>query len=201
MVTKTDPHPRSRTKPRTSILKSPNFRLSSSLALILFFHRLLHRFLVRLRQSLLSESARPFRRRNPRVARTLTSRVAPAIGASLSGFFLAVSPADQLRMTIAIYVAAKGLEFCYNYLEDEGWFRDRPWWFGSWLLMPAACGQLLHAFVFDRDCFPEAYGSLLLKRSPQYVQQRPVGYPRHRKWPGPFDIVDSLAEMSRLQWP
>ena len=23
------------------------------------------------------------------------------------------------------------------------------------MIMPVACGQLLHAFVFDRDCFPK----------------------------------------------
>lgn len=32
--------------------------------------------------------------------------------------------------------------------------RDRPWWFGSWLLQPLAFAQLLDAVVFERDCFP-----------------------------------------------
>ena len=54
-----------------------------------------------------------------------------------------------------------------------------PKWLGSWLLMPVACGQLLHAFVFDRDCFPASYGSFILKRSPGYIQQRPATYPKH----------------------
>jgi hypothetical protein len=141
-------------KLKTSFINSPNFRLSLSLSLILFLHRLLHRFFVRLRANLLTEDARPFRRRNPRVSKTLTSQLAPAIGASLAGFALGMYPGDQLRITLAIYIATRALEFMYNALEEEGWFKDRPWWFGSWLLMPMACGQLLDAFVFERDCFP-----------------------------------------------
>ncbi|TKA60876.1 hypothetical protein B0A49_10291 [Cryomyces minteri] len=188
-------------KPKNSLLKSPNIRLSASLSLILLFHRLLHRFFLRLRASLLDSNAAPFRRRNPRISKTLTSRLAPAIGASLAGFFLAVYPQDQLRITIAIYVCSRALEFLYNGLEDKGWFKGRPWWFGSWMLMPAACGQLLHAFVFDRDCFPESYGRFILKNSPQYIQQRPEDYPKHLRWPGTFEIVDNLAKIAKLRWP
>lgn len=71
---------------------------------------------------------------------------------------LAVYPADQLRTTIAIYALSRAAEFAYNLAEDEGWIWgkvDRPWWWGSWLLFPFTSGQLLHAFVFDRDCFPK----------------------------------------------
>ncbi|KAF2473260.1 uncharacterized protein BDR25DRAFT_282645 [Lindgomyces ingoldianus] len=186
---------------RTAVWKSPNIRLSCSLSLILLFHRLLRRFFIRLRESLLTNEARSFRRRNPRISRSLTSSIAPAIGSSLAGFFLAVYPGDQLRITIAIYVFTRALEFCYNYLEELGYFRNRPYWFGSWLLMPVACGQLLHAFVFDRDCFPEAYGRFILGNSPEYVQKRPANYPKSLSYPGTFDIVDSLAEISKLRWP
>lgn len=66
-------------------------------------------------------------------------------------------PGDQLRITIAIYVATRSLEFAYKALEEDGWFKGKPWWWGSWLLMPVATGQLLHAFVFDRDCFPKVW--------------------------------------------
>lgn len=144
-----------RTKTRISVLKSPNVRLSLSLSLILLLHRVLFRFFSRLRTNLLTKDAAPFRRRNPRISRSLTSRLAPAIGASLAGFALGVYPGDQLRITIAIYVATRSLEFAYNALEEDGWFRNKPWWWGSWMLMPLACGQLLHAFVFDRECFPK----------------------------------------------
>ncbi len=144
-----------RSKPKTPLVKSPNFRLSLSLSLLLFLHRLLFRFFTRLRSNLLSKEAAPFRRRNPRVSQSLTSRLAPAIGASLAGFALAVYPANQLRITIAIYVATKAAEFTYNALENDGWFKERHWWWGSWMLMPFSTGQLLHAFVFDRDCFPK----------------------------------------------
>ncbi|KAK8258123.1 hypothetical protein IWZ00DRAFT_485139 [Phyllosticta capitalensis] len=192
-------HPRP--KSTVPFWKSSNLRLSSSLALILFFHRILFRFFTRLRDTILDDNAKPFRRRNPRVTRVLTARLAPAIGASLSGFFLGMCPADQLRVTIAIYVFTRSLEFAYNGLEDRGWFNNTPWWFGSWLIFPATCGQLLHAFVFDRDCFPEAYGRFILKQSPQYIQPRPHGYRGALPWPDTFTIVDSIGETARLRWP
>ncbi|KAF2500168.1 hypothetical protein BU16DRAFT_569908 [Lophium mytilinum] len=188
-------------KGKTAFWKSTNLRLPCSLSLILLFHRLLFRFFTRLRESLLTDEAKPFRKRNPRVSKSLTSRLAPAIGASMAGFFLAVYPADQLRVTIAIYAFTRALEFLYNRLEDRGYFENKPWWFGSWLLMPVACGQLLHAFVFDRDCFPESYGKFILGNSPEYIQKRPAGYPKHMKWPDSYEIVDSLAKVSRLKWP
>lgn len=175
--------------------------MSSSLALILLFHRLLRRFFVRIRESLLSNDARSFRRRNPRISRSLTSRLAPAIGSSLAGFFLAVYPGDQLRITIAIYIFTRALEFCYNYLEELGYFNNRPYWFGSWILMPLTCGQLLHAFVFDRDCFPTAMGGYIMGNSPEYLQKRPSDYPKNLPWPNTDDIVDSLAEISKQRWP
>ena len=153
--TKSVAYQRNRTKARTSVLTSPNLRLSLSLSLILLLHRVLFRFFSRLRINLLTKDAAPFRRRNPRISRSLTSRLAPAISASFAGFALGVYPGDQLRITIAIYVATRSLEFAYNALEEDGWFRNKPWWWGSWMLMPLACGQLLHAFVFDRDCFPK----------------------------------------------
>ncbi|KAF2262615.1 hypothetical protein CC78DRAFT_519822 [Lojkania enalia] len=186
---------------RMPIWKSPNVRLSCSLSLILLFHRLLRRFFIRLRESLLTSDAKAFRRRNPRITRSLTSRIAPAIGSSLAGFFLAVYPSDQLRITITIYIFTRALEFFYNYLEDHGYFRNRPPWFGSWLLMPFACGQLLHAFVFDRDCFPMAYGNFILDSSPEYIQKRPADYPKGLSWPGPLSVADSLAEISKTRWP
>ena len=146
-----------------STINSPNFRLSLSVSLILLLHRILYRFFSRLRSNLLTKDAAPFRRRNPRISRTLTSRLAPAIGASFAGFALGVYPGDQLRITIAIYMIVRAAEFGYNALEDDGWFKSKPWWVGSWMLMPIAAGQLLHAFVFDRDCFPKVVRALLLK--------------------------------------
>ncbi|KAF1921046.1 hypothetical protein BDU57DRAFT_33371 [Ampelomyces quisqualis] len=154
-----------------------------------------------MRESLLSNDAKSFRRRNPRVARSLTWRLAPAIGSSLAGCFLAVCPGDQLRITMAIYIFTRAMEFGYNYSEELGYFKNTPNWFGSWLIMPVACGQLLHAFVFDRDCFPASYGKLILNSSPEYIQKRPVHYPAHLPWPSTFDIADNLAEISRLRWP
>lgn len=186
----------------SQVHRHPNARIALSFSTILLFHRLLLRFFRRLRASLLEQSAEAFRKRNPTVTRLITSQYTPAIGASLAGFLLGVAPADQLRITIAIYVASRSLEFGFNLLEDGGYlWKDRPSWFGSWMLMPLTCGQLLHAFVFDRDCFPESYGRFILKRSPEYIQLRPSAYPKEKPWPGTFDIVDALAELSKLRWP
>ena len=193
--------------------RHPNVRYASSFAFVLLFHRLLHRFFKRLRASLLEESAEPFRDRNPRISRWLTSKYTPAVGASLAGLFLGVAPSDQMRMTIAIYILTRSLESGYNALEESGalWRSEeeggkgKPWWFGSWMFMPFACGQLLHAFVFDRECFPESYGRFILKQSPEYIQLKPSSYTAAesggKPWPGTFDIVDALAELSKLRWP
>lgn len=147
---------------RVPLWRSPNFRLSLSLSTILLLHRILFRFFTRLRAHLLTPEARPFRQRNKRTSKTLTSSLAPAVGASLAGFALGVYPGDQLRVSISIYALSRAAEFAYNHAEDEGWIWgregskwERPWWWGSWLLYPLTCGQLLHAFVFDRDCFPK----------------------------------------------
>lgn len=122
---------------------------------ILFLHRTLHRFFIRLRLRLLKEKASKLRLRYPNFFLGLTSHIAPAIGASLAGFCLSIYPSDQLRITIAIYMGARALELLYNVLERDSYLRRMPWWFGSWMLFPLAQGQLFHAFVFDRDCCPE----------------------------------------------
>jgi len=154
------------------VYKSATLRLSLSLSTILLLYRLLFRFFTRLRSHLLDPSAAPFRRRNPRTTITLTSPYAPAVGASLAGLALGVYPAQQLRVSIAVYALFRALEFAWNAAEDGGMLwgwekaangagagaayikRARPWWWGSWMLQPLASGQLLHALVFDRDCFP-----------------------------------------------
>lgn len=148
---------------RQSLYKSPIFRLSLSLSSILLLYRFLYRFLSLLRLAVLDPNAEPFQKRNPRVTAALTNMYTPAIGASMAGLALGICPAEQLRVTIAIYAAFRALEFGWNFVEDGGmvWGKEkngrlkmRPWWFGSWMLQPFAFGQLLHAFVFDYDCFP-----------------------------------------------
>ncbi|KAK5169756.1 uncharacterized protein LTR77_005734 [Saxophila tyrrhenica] len=189
-------------------MSGENVRWAGSLAGILLAHKLLFRFLRRLRTYLLEgeEEVERFKRRNPRVAGVLTSKYTPAIGAAAAGLGLGVAPKGQLRVTIAIYMFTRSLEFAFNFLESAGHLwksgkSGRPSWFGSWLLMPFACGQLLHAFVFDRDCFPAAYGDFIIQRSPEYIQLRPKDYPAAKPWPGTFDIVDALAGLSKLHWP
>ncbi|KAJ6439719.1 carnitine acetyl transferase [Purpureocillium lavendulum] len=189
--------------------KSPALRLSLSLSTILLLYRFLFRFLSRLRAHLMDPQAEPFRRRNPRTTASLTSPYAPAVGASLAGLALGVYPSQQLRVSITIYMMFRALEFGWNMCEGEGlvWGtkngkkRDRPWWFGSWLLQPLAFGQLLHSCVFDRDCFPEAYGNFIFKHSTAYLHGRPQDWPINLGWPKARDIVDNLAQMARLNWP
>lgn len=133
----------------------------------------------------------------------LTSSYTPAIGAALSGLCLGVCPASQLRTGMAIYVFTRALEFGYNAAEDKGvWGKTgKPDWVGSWMIMPFAFGQLLHAFVFDRECFPENFGPFILNRSPEYIQHKPDAFPENTPWPSGLQIVDGLADLSRLRWP
>lgn len=191
----------SQNKLRTSILDSPNFRLSLSLSLTLLLHRFLHRFLVKLRSNLRSDDARPFRKRNPRISKALTSRFTPAVGASIAGFALGICPQNQLRMTIAIYTSTKSSEYLYNVLDQKGWLEDRPSWFGSWLLMPVSCAQLFHAFVFDREATPKWFGDIILSLSPSYIRGRPDAFPADHHWPDKYEIVDSLGTIADLRWP
>jgi hypothetical protein len=85
------------------------------------------------------------------------------LAGSLAGLALALHPDDTRRVTITIYFLTRTLEFCYNLLDDKGYLpREKPWWFGSWLIFPLSSAQLLHAFVFDRDCFPQVNPGRLL---------------------------------------
>lgn len=160
---------------------------------------------------MLNPSAAPFRQRNPRVADTLTSPYAPAVGASLAGLALGIYPSQQLRVSVAIYALFRALEFGWNVAEDGGMIwgwekggrikKQRPWWWGSWMLQPFAFGQLLHAAVFDRDCFPKQYGDFIFGRTTAYLHSRPLDYPANLKWPRTYDVVDGLAQMAKLHWP
>ncbi|KAL7622655.1 hypothetical protein AAE478_008168 [Parahypoxylon ruwenzoriense] len=195
--------------------KSSGLRLSLSLSTILLLYRLLFRFLSRLRVHLLDPSATPFRNRNPKIAQTLTSPYAPAIGASLAGLALSIYPSKQLRVTVAIAAIFRALEFGWNLCEDEGLIwgwkiraggkgmvkRERPWWWGSWMLQPFAFGQLLHATVFDRECSPISFVDFIWKSSSTYLHNAPRNLPAGVKWPNAWEIADSLARMAKLNWP
>ncbi|GAB1316160.1 Transmembrane protein 135 N-terminal domain-containing protein [Madurella fahalii] len=207
--------PASAAKKKQPLHKSSTFRLSLSLSTILLMYRILFRFFTRLRAHLLDPSAAPFRMRNPRTASTLTSPYAPAVGASLAGLALGVYPSKQLRVSVAIYMLFRALEFGWNCAEDNGMVwgwekgvngkpvrkRPRPSWWGSWMLQPFAFGQLFYALVFDRDCFPSLYANLIFKNSSAYLQPKPESFPSGLRWPQPSEIVDSLAQMARLNWP
>ncbi|KKZ57819.1 hypothetical protein EMCG_05570 [[Emmonsia] crescens] len=193
--------PKAPKPPKVPFRHSPVFRLSAALSLTLLLHRLLRRFFLRLRANLRTDDARPFRERNPRISRALTSKYAPAIGSSLAGFALGAYPQSQLRLTLAIYMSTRSLEFLFNELDAQGWFKNRPWWFGSWLLMPVSFAQLFHAFVFDRDAEPKWFGDFILKFTPGHIHPRPGSYPADRHWPDQYETVDALAKISQLKWP
>ncbi|KAK4150652.1 hypothetical protein C8A00DRAFT_17861 [Chaetomidium leptoderma] len=205
----------SATKKKQPLHKSPTLRLSLSLSTILLMYRILFRFFNRLRAHILDPSAAPFRLRNPTTAGALTSPYAPAVGASLAGLALGVYPSRKLRVTIGLYTIFRALEFGWNCAEDNGMVwgwekgvhgkparkRTRPSWWGSWMLQPVAFGQLLHALVFDRDCFPSFWSNFIFNNSTAYLHRKPGEYPLGLKWPQAGEIVDSLAQMARLNWP
>ncbi|KAI2627664.1 hypothetical protein GGR54DRAFT_636792 [Hypoxylon sp. NC1633] len=203
-------------KKKQSFYKSTGLRLSLSLSTILLLYRILFRFLNRLRAHLLDPSAAPFRSRNPRTSQALTSPFAPAVGASLAGLALGIFPAQQLRVTVAIMAIFRALEFGWNLFEDEGLIwgwkargggkggmvkRERPWWWGSWMLQPFAFGQLLHATVFDRESSPVGLFNVMWKSSTPYIHDAPQNLPTGIEWPNAWEIVDNLAQMAKLNWP
>ncbi|OTA99754.1 hypothetical protein M426DRAFT_16151 [Hypoxylon sp. CI-4A] len=202
-------------KKRQPFYKSSGLRLSLSLSTILLLYRLLFRFLSRLRLHLLDPSATPFRNRNPRTSQTLTSPYAPAVGASIAGLALGIYPSQQLRVTVAIMAIFRALEFGWNLFEDEGFIwgwkaraggkgmtkRERPWWWGSWMLQPFAFGQLLHAAVFDREASPVSFVDFIWKSSTTYLHGAPSDLPAGMKWPSAWEVADNLAQMAKLNWP
>ncbi|RVX66683.1 hypothetical protein B0A52_09496 [Exophiala mesophila] len=189
------------TRSRQPLVASPG-RMALSLSSLLFLHSTLYRILHTLRLRLLHEKVRAIQDRYPRIYAVLTSKLAPAIGASLSGLALGICPADQLRITVAIYIASRSLEIGYKSISQTTWVKENlPSWFGSWLVFAVAQGQLLHAFVFDRECFPDSYGAFIIGNTPEYIQRRPENLSARVRWPHWNDIVDALAQMATLKWP
>ena len=123
---------------RTTPPKSPNLLFSLSLSTMVVAHRLLYKFFFRLRGNLLLPQARTFRLRHPKVARLFLSRLSPSIGSALAGLALLIYPAGDRRTTVSAWTFVKALEFCYNRLEDEGWFRNKPWVIPPRLFLPCA---------------------------------------------------------------
>ncbi|KAK5314636.1 hypothetical protein LTR70_007073 [Exophiala xenobiotica] len=185
---------------RKPLIASPQ-RFATSLALLLALHRFLYRVISGVRRTLLSENVKRIRQRWPITYDLLTSKLTPAFGASLSGLALGICPRDQLRVTIVIYVLVRAGELVWKGAEAAGYLKNKPRWFGSWMLFALAQGQLMHAFVFDPDCFPQAYGDFILNHTPEYLQPRPEGLSQAVVWPAKRDVVDSLAQMARLRWP
>lgn len=176
-------------------------KFALSLALLLFFHRFLYKTFSHARLQLLHEKAKDIRERWPRIYDVLTSKLTPGVAASLSGLALGICPKDQLRVTIAIYILVRAAELVYKGADAAGYLKRKPRWVGSWMLFALTQGQLLHAFVFDSDCFPTALGDFLIKHCPEYIQRRPAGLSQKVAWPSTRQIVDSLAQIAKLKWP
>ena len=194
-----------RRSPKTATPRKPliasSRRFALSLSTMLFLHRVLYSLLQGIRKDLLRDNIRKIRERWPRTYDLLTWRLAPAAGASLSGLALGICPADQLRVTIVIYVLVRAGELLYQGAEAAGYLRRKPKWMGSWILAALSQGQMLHAFLFDPDCFPTAYGTFILNNTPEYMQKRPAELSSAVKWPTRREQADSIAEMARLKWP
>ncbi|KKY24093.1 hypothetical protein UCRPC4_g02559 [Phaeomoniella chlamydospora] len=178
--------------------RSPVLRLALSLSAILYIHRLLHRYFLRLRSRLLAEKTEPLRKRYPYLAKALTSRYAPAVGASLAGFSLGIYPKGQLRISMAIYVGARALEFLYNAFEAEGYLNNKPNWLGI------VSRRYFSPYRIKSSTYSQAeqeYGDFILKHSSHYIPKRPPTASTTLPWPGTYEIVDALAEMAKLNWP
>jgi len=114
-------------RPKHQRFRSPATRTALSLALLVFLHRLLSRFFTTLRSNLLLPGARTFRKRHPKTTRLLTSRISPALGASLAGLALAVHPEGEARNGVAVWVVCKSLEYAFNLAEGMQVWGERPW--------------------------------------------------------------------------
>jgi hypothetical protein len=47
----------------------------------------------------------------------------------------------------------------------------------------------------------QPYGDFIFNNSTAYLHPKPADLPASVKWPGPYDIVDSIAKMAQLNWP
>lgn len=176
-------------------------RFAASLAILLFLHRFLYKTFSHLRLQLLHNKAKAIRDRWPQVYDLLTSKLMPGVAASLSGFALGICPKDQLRVTIAIYILVRAGELAYKGADAAGYLARKPKWMGSWMLYAIGQGQLLHAYVFDGDCFPQGLMDFLQNHIHEYLQRRPAGLSAKVTWPTTREIVNALADMARLKWP
>lgn len=69
------------------------------------------------------------------------------------------------------------------------------------MLQPLAFGQLLHAAVFDRECFPNGFGNVVERFSLTYLHPKPEDFPAGMQWPTTEVVVDGIARMAKLSWP
>lgn len=113
--------------PKYRRFQSPATHSALSFSLLVFLHRLLSRFFTTLRANLLLPSARTFRKRHPRTTKLLTSRISPALGASIAGLALAVHPEGEARNGIALWVLFKSLEYGFSMAELREVWGERPW--------------------------------------------------------------------------
>lgn len=68
-----------------------------------------------------------------------------------------------------------------------------PDWANSSLLYAIGNGQLLWAFLFETEAFPQGYGKLILARSSTYIAPRPTQLPSNVEWPSRQTISDHVA--------
>ncbi|PWN45534.1 hypothetical protein IE81DRAFT_320296 [Ceraceosorus guamensis] len=102
------------------------------------------------------------------------------------------------RQDIAVDLMSKAIVASYHESRrlNSPLTRWIPGWVNSTLLYAISNGQLLHAFVFDSDCFPKGYGDLIMARSSAYVPPRPQHLPDDIPWPSGRTVVDNIAALS-----
>ena len=222
-----------------SILSLSHKRIGASLALFAFAYRMLSYMLTFVRLRLLSSlpslapsslpTASHRTRLLSRLVRLLRGEgVVPFIATLLASPALLLLPAQTAtspgaatfpRKTFALHLFTKGLQTQFNSLRQRrsravSWVPD---WCDSALLYAVGNGQLLWAFLFEPDCFPQGCecgqrltcrycvvltlstasdGNLILARSSAYITPRPSDLPAWIEWPSKREVADHVAILS-----
>ncbi|EPQ32155.1 uncharacterized protein PFL1_00352 [Pseudozyma flocculosa PF-1] len=190
-----------------SLVSGPTFRSASSLALYSLLYRTLIKHITRLRILLLDKVPSPDSqdlsthrsRLYARLTRTLRSAfLVPFLAALAASPASILFPNPSLRQTFSIWALVSGIESVYREARRHNsrlvsWVPD---FVGGGFFYALGNGQLLWSFLFEPECFPSAYGKVILARSTAYIPPRPSGLPASIPWPAPREVADTIALLS-----
>ncbi|CAO1630559.1 unnamed protein product [Sympodiomycopsis kandeliae] len=97
--------------------------------------------------------------------------------------------------SIGLYLFTHSSSSLYNEGRSRGsrlvsWI---PSWCDSSLLYAIGNGQLLWAFLFEQETFPQGYGNVILSKSSTYITPKPSHLPPDINWPSRRTIADHVA--------